>query len=159
MSFPCLNPFISINAGSVLVICERGREEGKKATAGLSSITSSLGLASEPGTPRPPREVIQNNRVTIGERGITDTENCFGSTERRQRTLVLSLEAFIFSSDGLLETRRPPPPRGKDRKLCILHHIYHSGLTYKVIITRLLAQVTLHVGGLSLFFSCDQAAL
>lgn len=35
---------------------------------------------------------------------------------------------------------------GKDRKLCILHHIYHSWLTYKVIITRLLTQMTLHVG-------------
>lgn len=97
--FFCLNSFISINAVSVLIICE-WTAEGKKAEGGSSSATSSFGPASEPGIARPPHEVIQNNRVTNSKHGITDAGNCI-CRRSAERTLVLSLEAFIFSSYGL----------------------------------------------------------
>lgn len=97
MSFCRLDPFVSINAASLLIICER-KAKRKNAAGGLSAITSSLHLVLGAGDAEAPREVTQNNHVMISNAGITDT----GELQHRQRTLVLSLEAFIFSSSGLL---------------------------------------------------------
>lgn len=103
MSFRRLDPFVSINAASLLIICER-KAKRKNAAGGLSSITSSLHLVLEAGDAEAPREVTQNNHVMISNGGTTDTGELQRSERsvHRQRTLVLSLEAFIFSSSGLL---------------------------------------------------------
>lgn len=146
MSLRRLGPFVSINVASVLIICE-WKAKRRKAAGGLRAITSSLHLVLEPGdTEAPPVRSSKNNHVTLRNGGITDTGNCIAG-----RTLALSLEAFIFSSFCKTASLR-------GRKLCILHRIYHSRLTHKVIIFRLLAQVTLHVFGLSLYFSVSVTA-